>query len=47
MEKTGSNPLVFIEFVTYTSMTARKIIKVGVEFSQTEKGLKRWLIEKN
>jgi len=25
----------------------RKIVKIGVEFSQTEKGLKRWLIEKN
>jgi len=24
----------------------RKIVKIGVEFSQTEKGLKRWLIEK-
>ena len=23
----------------------RKIVKVGVEFSQTEKGIKRWLIE--
>jgi hypothetical protein len=23
----------------------RKIVKIGVEFSQTEKGLKRWLIE--
>ena len=23
----------------------RKIVKIGVEFSQTEKGIKRWLIE--
>jgi len=23
----------------------RKIVKVGVEFSQTERGIKRWLIE--
>jgi hypothetical protein len=23
----------------------RKIVKVGVEFSQTERGVKRWLIE--
>jgi hypothetical protein len=23
----------------------RKIVKIGVEFSQTEKGVKRWLIE--
>jgi hypothetical protein len=23
----------------------RKIVKIGVEFSQTERGVKRWLIE--
>jgi hypothetical protein len=23
----------------------KKIVKIGVEFSQTERGLKRWLIE--
>ena len=23
----------------------RKLVKIGVEFSQTEKGVKRWLIE--
>jgi len=23
----------------------RKIVKIGVEFSQTERGIKRWLIE--
>jgi len=23
----------------------RKVVKIGVEFSQTEKGIKRWLIE--
>jgi hypothetical protein len=23
----------------------RKLVKVGVEFSQTERGVKRWLIE--
>jgi len=29
------------------SVDHRKIVKIGVEFSQTEKGLRRWLIEKN
>jgi len=23
----------------------RKIVKIGVEFSQTERGIKRWLVE--
>ena len=23
----------------------RKLVKIGVEFSQTERGVKRWLIE--
>jgi hypothetical protein len=23
----------------------RKIVKIGVEFSQTERGVKRWLVE--
>ena len=33
------------DHISTGSMTARKIVKIGVEFSQTERGVKRWLIE--
>jgi len=33
------------DHISTGSMTTRKIVKIGVEFSQKERGVKRWLIE--
>ena len=33
------------DHISTGSMTARKLVKIGVEFSQTERGIKRWVME--
>jgi hypothetical protein len=47
-EATAEDALVQINSKDYAipySTDHRKLVKIGVEFSQTEKGVKRWLIE--
>ena len=33
------------DYATPYAVDNRKIVKIGIEFSLTEKGIKRWLIE--
>ena len=47
---TAEDALVQINSKDYAipySVENKRVVKIGVEFSQTEKGLKRWIIENN